>query len=249
MRFRRLSFQGAVHHVSMRCNNREFLFDDDADRRMFVSVLGRMKQRHGFELYDYCLLTNHFHMLLRSGPIALPDLMHDLASTYARLFNARHGRVGHLWEKRYLSPLVEPDALVLELMSYIDLNMWRARGVKQPDDWPWCGYRHWVLGEPNPLLDAPAQYGRLGGRPSVRRRAYAQFLAGMQWEPARFGRMWQAAVLGRREFVLRMERRFRKELTSGPVYTIQELEPGIWGIVLGGKMRGWHEPEQPQAAG
>ena len=103
----RLTYAGALHHVTLRCNNREFLFTDPSFPR-FLDVLHRTRAKFPLALYHYCLMTNHVHLLFEVGrDDTLPKAMHWLGTTFAREFNKAEGRKGHLWEGRYRSTIVE----------------------------------------------------------------------------------------------------------------------------------------------
>jgi putative transposase len=100
----------AAYHVLSRGHNREAIFAHDDDKNTFLALLRRYRQRDGFRLYHYCLMDNHFHLLLQPrDPRQLSRLMAGTLVAYARYFTRRHRFVGHLFQGRFKSPLVQRD--------------------------------------------------------------------------------------------------------------------------------------------
>src|SRR5437870_1893756 len=104
----------AAYHVLSRGHNRETVFADAEDRRFFLGLLDRYRRRTGLRLYHYCLISNHFHLLLQLDPPGrLSALMAGLLRAYVHYFNRRHGFVGHLWQGRFRSPAVDVEPYFL----------------------------------------------------------------------------------------------------------------------------------------
>ncbi len=138
----RIEFPGAIYHVTSRCNRAQAsIFLDDIDRNTFLSVLGLTMRRFNVICHAYCLMTNHFHLLLETPDANLSKAMRQFNSVYTQAFNRRHARVGHLLQGRFKSIVVDRDAYLLELCRYIVLNPVRARMVKEPGKYPWSSYR------------------------------------------------------------------------------------------------------------
>lgn len=137
----RLDFPDAVYHVTARGNERRAIFADDDDRRDYLSRLAFYCAKFGFRLLAYCLMTNHIHLAIRRGPAPLSRVMAGLHSSYTQWFNRRHGRVGHLFQGRYKSFLVQEDRYLQALVRYIHLNPVRARIVARPANYPWSSDR------------------------------------------------------------------------------------------------------------
>jgi putative transposase len=122
---------------------RRRIFEDDADRQDFVDRLVRLIPEEGFSCFAWALIPNHVHLVLQTGPVPLSRLMARLGTGYARYFNLRHHRVGHLFQNRFRSILVEFDAHRQQLVSYVHLNPVRAglvRSVEELGDYPWTGH-------------------------------------------------------------------------------------------------------------
>ena len=137
----RLEFPGALYHVISRGNERSPIFRDDRDRAFFLGTLGSVVRATGWLLHSYCLLGNHYHLLVETPQANLSKGMHSLNGRYSQSFNRRHERAGHLLEGRFKAVLVEKDAHLLELHRYVVLNPVRAGLVARPEDWIWSSYR------------------------------------------------------------------------------------------------------------
>ena len=139
----RLDAPGTLHHVILRGMDRGQIAADEEDREAFVARLGDIATATGTTLYAWALLPNHAHLLLRSGQRGLPQFMRRLLTGYAIVYNRRHGRVGHLFQNRYKSIVVEEDAYFRELVRYIHLNPLRAGlapDFRRLDRYLWCGH-------------------------------------------------------------------------------------------------------------
>jgi REP element-mobilizing transposase RayT len=136
----RIEFPGAFFHVITRGNNRQKIFLDDKDYKIFLDRLNLYKERFKFVIYAYVLMPNHVHMLIETGEAPLSRIMQALQFTYTQKFNRRHRKVGHLFQGRYKAILCQKETYLLELIRYIVLNPIRARLVKKPADWRWCSF-------------------------------------------------------------------------------------------------------------
>jgi REP element-mobilizing transposase RayT len=139
----RLEFAGALYHVTARGIERHavYLADGEADRMAFLDVLGATAERFEWICHAYCLMTNHYHLLVETPNGNLSRGMRQLNGGYTQYVNRTHGRVGHLFQGRFKGILVEKDSYLLELARYVVLNPVRAAMVGRPGDWPWSSYR------------------------------------------------------------------------------------------------------------
>jgi putative transposase len=127
-----------VAHVTARGNARQSIFLDDVDYLTFLRLLRAVVAEHAWDLHTYCLMPNHYHLVLGSTePLGLG--MQLVNGRYARLFNRRHGRSGHLFERRYHPTPVESDEHFTETCRYIAENPLRAGLCTTAADWPWSG--------------------------------------------------------------------------------------------------------------
>ncbi|MFQ5597977.1 MAG: transposase [Nitrospiria bacterium] len=136
----RIEFPGALYHLTARGNARQNIFLDD-DRQRFIDLLGREIEQQRWKCYAYCLMDNHYHLLLETPEANLVQGMRRLNSVYTQSFNRSHGRIGQVLQGRYKSIVVERESYLLELCRYVVLNPIRAKKVKRIGDWPWSSYR------------------------------------------------------------------------------------------------------------
>lgn len=208
----RLEFEGALYHVTSRGDRREPIFDDDEDREAWLTVLTDALDRFHASAYAYCLMGNHYHIVLQTHRPNLSRLMRHLNGVYTQRYNRRHGKVGHLFQGRFKAVLVDEESYFLEVCRYVELNPLRARMVKRAQDWAWSSYRvHTGLSAPAAWLDSRALYRRLAPHAPVRDgpAKYAQFVAqgkGVQlWDEALRGQIY----LGNDAFMQRMQSRIQ----------------------------------------
>lgn len=136
----RVHVNGGFYHVIFRGNARQDMFLEEADYAIWRSTVSRAFNDYGHRLHAFCWMTNHVHMAVQAGTEPLAKSMSFLASHYARRFNMRHGRSGHLFERRYRAILVQEELYLKELVRYIHLNPVRARMVTSPDEYVWSSH-------------------------------------------------------------------------------------------------------------
>jgi putative transposase len=141
----RLEFPGSLWHVTHRGNCRQNIFFDDDDRNFFLELLGKCVGKYAWILTAYVLMSNHYHLVTQLTCESLSRGIQWLDSKYARYFNRRHGRVGHLYQGPFKAPLIEKETYFLEVHRYDALNPVRAGMVARPEDYVWSSHRA-VLG-------------------------------------------------------------------------------------------------------
>jgi putative transposase len=162
----RIEFPGAIYHVTSRGDRREPIYRDDTDRLTHLAVLEQALDRFDAEVLAYCLMGNHFHLVLHTRQANLSRLMRHLNGVYTQRFNQRHGLVGHLFQGRFKAILVDRDAYLLALCRYVERNPVAAGLVASAAAWPWSSCRAHVGQAPTlPWLDSDGLHGYLLGRP------------------------------------------------------------------------------------
>ena len=148
----RLCFDGALYHVTARGDNREPILLDADDAHRYLVLLRRNKDRFRFKLHAYALMPNHVHLILEPAQgTTVSRIMQCLTIAYTKYFNRRHRRVGHVFQGRFHSRLIEKDAYLLVASRYVHLNPVRARLARQPADWPWSSYQAYRAAGQDPL--------------------------------------------------------------------------------------------------
>lgn len=137
----RVEFSGAIYHLTSRGNARQKVFFTDTDRELFLDTLSQVVSRYGWICHAYCLMANHYHLLVETPKANLSLGMRQLNGMYTQSFNRRHNRVGHLFQGRFKAILVEKESYLLELCRYIVLNPVRVKGKGEIGGWKWSSYR------------------------------------------------------------------------------------------------------------
>lgn len=212
----RLDVPGALHHIMVRGINKTNIFDDDQDRARFLERLGDTITEGQCTVYAWALMSNHVHILFKSGKQGISSVMRKILTWYAQYYNRRHKRTGHLFENRYKSILCDEDNYLLALVRYIHLNPLRADIVKTVEElnrYPWCGHRTILGRATHAWMDVEYVLAQFG---STRRKALHEYRAFMH-EGAGQGNI--------------------KELTGGGLIRSQ----GGWSQVLSMQRRGQKE--------
>jgi putative transposase len=174
----RVEFPGAVYHVTSRGDGREAIYVDDTDRDCFLAVVGQVLDRFAWRCHAYCLMGNHYHLLIETPEANLARGMRQLNGVYTQRFNRRHGRVGHVFQGRYKAIVVQKDKHLLELCRYVVLNPVRAGVVKHVRAWPWSSYRVTVGQSREPQwVTTDWLLAQFGQRRAAAVREYQQFVA------------------------------------------------------------------------
>jgi putative transposase len=168
----RLEVPGGVYHLVARGNERRPIFVDDVDRSRFLERLGAAARRQEWQLLGWCLMGNHYHLVVEISAANLARGMRVLNGSYAQWFNRRHGRVGHLFQGRYGSVLVQTDAHLQTVLAYVALNPVRAKLCASPRKWRWSSHRATLGLEAPGLLALDTVLGYLGSTRSEARRIY-----------------------------------------------------------------------------
>ena len=127
----RLEFGGAIYHVTSRGNERSNIFAEDRDKERFLEKLGESVEQYHVRLYAYAVMTNHYHLLVETPRANVAKFMQQLNTSYTMFYNARHGRVGHIFSGRYKAKIVSGEEYLLKLTRYIHLNPVKVKGVRK----------------------------------------------------------------------------------------------------------------------
>jgi len=140
----RIEFENAFYHVMSRGNTRSRIFKDDKDKLRFLDILMKTHEKYGIVIHAYCLMKNHFHLLVETPNANLIKAMHKINTSYTNYYNKRHDRAGHLFSGRYKAIIVEKEKYALRLSYYIHLNPVKSKYVKEPGEYIWSSYRDYV---------------------------------------------------------------------------------------------------------
>ncbi|OFZ67514.1 MAG: addiction module toxin RelE [Betaproteobacteria bacterium RBG_16_56_24] len=206
----RIEFPDALYHVTARGDRREDIFEDDQDRQEFLSILEQVITQFNWTCYAWCLMDNHYHLLIKTPDSNLSKGMRQLNGIYTQAGNRRHQRVGHLFQGRFKAILVDSDAYLLELARYVVLNPVRAGMVKKPADWKWSSFRASVGLEPSaPWLAGDGLLAMFAKRRSLAQQRYAQFVVEGIKVDSPWANLTGQVFLGDEQFVNRMQKHIR----------------------------------------
>jgi len=173
----RIEFAGALYHVTSRGDRQATIFWDDVDRAAWLATLAQVCARYNFVVHGFCLMTNHYHLVLETIEGNLSQGMRVLNGSYSQYFNRRHELLGHLFQGRYHAILVQRESYLLELTRYVVLNPLRAGMVTSLDAWPWSSHPFIIGKSPAPeWLDTSAMLRHFGSERGAAMDAYHRFV-------------------------------------------------------------------------
>lgn len=199
----RIEFPFAVYHVTARGNARQDVFLDDANRQTFLDILSSVVLRYNWLCHTYCLMGNHYHLIIETPEANISQGMRQLNGMYTQTFNKRHDRVGHIFQGRFRAILVQKDSHLLELSRYVVLNPVRVGMVATPEQWPWSSYLPTQgLSKPCPALNYQWILSQFSTGMLEARRKYREFvLEGRDPEWSPWERLKGEVIFGSEEFV------------------------------------------------
>lgn len=202
----RIEAAGALYHITARGNARQDIYSDDGDRQEFLRLLGNAVGRHDWSCHAYCLMDNHYHLLIETGMPTLSRGMKYLNGSYTQYFNRRHHRVGHVFQGRFKAILVQKDSYLLELARYIVLNPVRAQMVRSAKDWRWSSYRATAgYHEGDPCLTTEWVLAGFAKKKNVAQQRYRDFVQAGKGQPSPWEKLKNQIYLGDDDFINDMQ--------------------------------------------
>ena len=207
----RIEYPGAVYHVTSRGNEKKPVFKDEADRQNFLNTLQHVNKRYNWICHAYCLMTNHYHILIETPEGNLSIGMRQINSVYTQLFNKRHGRTGHLFQGRYKTILIQKDSHLLEVCRYVVLNPVRAKMVEKPDDYAWSSYLATAgRAKPHPCLTTDWVLKQFSGKRGKAEQEYRKFVSWGIGQKTIWTEVRGQALLGEEGFMDKMVDHLKK---------------------------------------
>lgn len=202
----RLEFAGALYHVTSRGNRQEDIYDDNTDRHLFLETLGHVCNSYNWGCHAYCLMNNHYHLLIETPDANLSKGMRQLNGVYTQSYNRRHKRVGHVFQGRYKAIHVEKESYFLELARYIVLNPVRARMARSAHAWPWSSYRA-TAGQSSgfPWLNVQGVLAGLGSTKLARVAGYKKFITEGKGQLSPLRGLKNQVFLGSEQFIKELD--------------------------------------------
>jgi REP element-mobilizing transposase RayT len=219
----RIEFPGALYHVTSRGNGHEAIFLGDEDRVLSLQVLGEVVQGFNWVLHAYCLMDNHYHLLVETMDGNLSPGMRQLNGIYTQRFNRRHGRVGHVFQGRYKAILIQKDSYLLELARHVVLNPLRAHMIRHPREWPWSSYRATSGLSISPSwLSTDWLLGRFSDQHDEAVKRYVAFVADRQHQDTPWKNLRNQIFLGSETFVANMQAKIHAGASLRDIPAVQQ---------------------------
>ena len=207
----RLQAPNCFYHITSRGDDRKKIFLNETDYRKFLEYLKKAKEKYSFYLYAYCLMGNHYHLFLEISQVNLSKIMQYLNTAYTVYYNTKHKRLGHLFQGRFKSILVEADSYFAELTRYIHLNPVRAGMADSPEQYLWSSYKAYLSNEPNGLIDREKGKELL----AMDSATYRHFiLSGIKDQKDPFKKVYAGCILGGAAFIKDTLKQLQAEVES-----------------------------------
>lgn len=198
----RIEYDGALYHVTSRGNERKNIFKDDTDRNIFLDTLHKVTQRYNWLCHAYCLMNNHYHLVIETPDGNLSKGMRQLNGVYTQLFNKRHKRVGHIFQGRYKAILIQKESHLLEVSRYVVLNPVRAKAVTGAKEWRWSSYCATCgIDKLHPCLTTDWILGQFAKQKRTAEKKYKEFVEAGIGEKEIWKSVKGQSILGSDEFV------------------------------------------------
>ena len=136
--------KSGIYHIMLRGINHQILFEDDEDREKFLETINQYKQKSGYEIFGYCLMNNHVHLIMKEGNELLENTMKRIGVSYVFWYNWKYKRSGHLFQDRFKSEPIEDDKYLLTVLKYIHQNPIKAGMVEELSKYRWSSYIEYV---------------------------------------------------------------------------------------------------------
>lgn len=221
----RIEFAGAYYHVTARGNARADIYLNDQDRLAFLQLLGKVCAQYDWCCHAYCLMTNHYHLVIETGDASLSKGMRQLNGIYTQSFNRTHRRVGHVFQGRFQAILVDHNAYLLEVIRYVLLNPVRAGMTRTVGQYPWGSYRAMIgKAEVPAWLALDRVLTHFGDCQQLARRKFVEFIRDGKKQPRLWEKLRNQIYLGEEQFVEQMQQYVRQDHKLDEIPRLQRRE-------------------------
>ncbi len=218
----RIEFAGALYHVTSRGDRQEAIYQDAKDRKNFLAILEQVQTRFNWLIHAYCLMDNHYHLLIETPEGNLSKGMRQLNGVYTQTSNKHHQKVGHVFQGRYKAILVQKEGYLLELARYIVLNPVRASMVRSAREWTWSSYRDTAgYRKAPPWLCTDWILAAFGKRKSNAIDKYQKFVSEGKGQPSPWEQLRNQVFLGSEQFVEDLRNKIDKDKDLSEIPTSQ----------------------------
>ena len=222
----RIEFAGALYHVTARGNAQENIYFIDDDRKQFLTLLQNTVRRYDWYCHAYCLMDNHYHLMIETSMPTLSKGMKYLNGTYTQYINRQHQRVGHVFQGRFKAILVQKDSYLLELVRYIVLNPVRAQMVRNAKEWRWSSYRATAgYDESAACLTAEWVLAGFADTKNLAQQRYRDFIRAGKGQSSPWQQLKNQIYLGDDNFVNNMQSKINPEQSLKDIPKKQKQAP------------------------
>ena len=211
----RIIFPGAFYHITSRGNEQRVIFKSQRDRKKFLSYLESATQRYDARIHAYCLMDNHYHLLIETPSGNLPQIMRHINGAYTTYFNVKRKRSGHLLQGRYKAILVDMDIYAKELSRYIHLNPIRAKMVEMLENYEWSSYLEYIGRKKlQPWLVRDLILSYFGQKVKIAQQIYLRFVeakVGQKYKSP-FRKVVGSTILGDENFVKMVKQNYLQSI-------------------------------------
>ncbi len=207
----RIEYPGAFYHVVSRGNQKQPIVKDDSDKAAFINYLSRANEKFRAIFHAFCLMENHYHLIIETPHGNLSMIMHFINTSYTIYFNKKHDRVGHLFQGRFKAILIETDSYAQELSRYMHLNPVRAEIVALPEEYPWSSYREYAGQRgATPWLNTALVLGYFGDTIEKAKKRYKEYVhdAIDKRLESPLKKAGPSLILGSEDFLARIKKEF-----------------------------------------
>ena len=198
----RFTVENGIYHIMLRGNNRSRIFNNDDDFGYFLELVKENKEKFGLKIYHYALMDNHVHLVAQSPDGAkLSAAMKRITVTYTRYYRKLYKGIGHFFQDRFKSFLIQEGKYLLECGRYVELNPVRAEMVKSPDDYRWSSYSVYTGSAKLGIIDLNPEYEGLGENSERRKARYREYIKGGMLEHRNETRFFKQGAYGSKEFI------------------------------------------------
>lgn len=207
----RLQAENCVYHITSRGNERKEIFVSEGDYKRFLEYLNTAKEKFKFYLYAYCLMSNHYHLFLEIRQSNLSRIMQYLNTAYTVYFNVKRRHIGHVFQGRFKSILVDADSYFAELTRYIHLNPVKAKIVDKPEEYRWSSYNTYISDKNEAFIDKD----RIKELFPISTKEYRQFvLEGINSPQSPLKNVYAGFILGGAQFIKDNLKQMQKEVKT-----------------------------------
>lgn len=198
----RIEYDGAIYHVTSRGNERKNIFKEDEDRLLFLDTLKKANEKYNWLCHAYCLMNNHYHLVIETPDGNLSKGMRQLNGVYTQTYNKTCNRVGHVFQGRYKAILIDKDSHLLETCRYVVLNPVRAKITQSPREWKWSSYRATAgLEKTHPCLTTEWILGQFATKKQTAQKKYQEFVKSGISEETIWASVKGQIILGEEDFI------------------------------------------------